>query len=128
MMIGKLQNKIMNFYLAKEKWLQDKYDDTYEFISTCLLADICEWSDDDCKGIIHHILKLNDYRRTFGSCTCPHCIKYRDIQVDDSCRNCTYGKIYGYCGGNTNPWTYYTKKRYKMIIVPNHVIDKLREI
>ena len=127
-MIGKAQMAIVDYYMAKERWLKDRTGSDVEFISCDLIAEICtEWTDEECTSIINMILNNIDY---FDSSTCPHCIKYWDI-IGCECDNCTYRKIYGtcrdeVCTSSSNPWNYYSHILPENVRVPKKIINILK--
>jgi len=122
-LIGKAQDAIVDYYIAKEKYLKDITDVDIEFINTELLSEIYEWSDVQCVRIINEI--LNGLVSGFDGSTCPHCTKYLTLD-GEQCYECTYGKMYGICDKKTNPWYIYSFK-YGVSYIPIVVVEILKK-
>lgn len=121
-----VQQKIINYYIAKQSWLQKKTGHNKKFITKHLLNKIHKWPYDDCTYVIKKILKTKT--KSFNSNTCPHCI----LNID--CSYCEYEKKYGECSyfieneqHIKNPWSFYVTKlkNNSKTIVPKYVIDNL---
>jgi len=124
------QQKIVNYYLAKEAWLQKKTGKKKKFINKKLLNRILGWDKETSIHIIEDILfNYKSGAAWFSYNTCPHCMISR--RENYSCCSCDYYKIYGKCRhyNPLNPYVYYCTRlpAGSNTLIPDHVIDWLRE-
>jgi len=101
------QQKIINFMLAKQKWLQNTTNRKIQYINNKDIDDIYKWDTDTCSTLITNLLSI--VKLSLNSASCPFCIYY-----NDNCTQCTYGKHHGICrNNNNNPWNKYLHLLYE---------------
>lgn len=117
------QQKIIEFMVAKQQWLNNITQLRLEYINQEDVNEIRSWTNDQAEKTIQGI--LGSPMCVFNCSSCPFCYRY-----NDDCFSCTYGKRHGKCKIThyKNPWTQAIRsgKITDSAPIPNNIIDILR--